>query len=143
MYNIAYDVDDFLRESILKQRQRMLSLVCNLLTEVFQKLGLDHGKFLQLQEYVTKREFRNDFSGPKSNHNGLTAQIVCEQYFDRATLSFSISKGRVEIEKYCFDTTSPDEFEFGIYLKAPEWLSDTELKLVVANEKTYSIIRTS
>ncbi len=140
-YNIEFDVDSFLELGVEVQKTRMLTLVTETLVDVFTDAGLDADRLNGLRDFIEEREFKTTFTGPSRARNGIGAYVVCEQEFERTNVFIALKKGSHEIERMFVLETSSEEFIFNVYLNAPEWISDIELRLEASNGETYTVRR--
>ncbi len=140
-YNIEFDVDSFLELGVVEQKNRMLTLVTETLLHVFTEAGLDANRLHGLRNFIVQREFKNTFTGPSNTRNGIDAYVVCEQEFERTNVFVVLRNSSHEIERIFVLETSPEEFIFNVYLKAPQWVSDVELSLEASNGETYTVRR--
>ena len=140
-FNIEFDVDSFLELGVEEQKNRMLTLVTETLSDAFTKANLEADRLNGLRDFIEQREFKTTFTGPSNARNGIDACVVCVQEFERTNVFIALKKGSHEIERIFVLETSSEEFIFNVYLKAPEWVSDVELRLEASNGETYTVRR--
>ncbi|MCP4406419.1 MAG: hypothetical protein GY807_01375 [Gammaproteobacteria bacterium] len=138
-YNIRVDIDSFFELGIEDQKNWMLTLIEKTLLVVFNDAGFDVERLNGLRDFIIKRGYKSTFTGPTCSRNGVAACVVCEQGFERTVVFIVFKKADQEFERAFVLETSPEEFIFNVYLKAPEWISDTDLKLDASNGETYIV----
>ncbi|MEO1323888.1 MAG: hypothetical protein AAFV59_12875 [Pseudomonadota bacterium] len=139
-YNTEVDIGEFLSLPISEQRIEMLGIVDRNLREVFEALHLDSSRLDGLSQFVADRDFTSTFSGPVSKKFGMSAKVLSEQRFEQANIYVSIVKNGAEVKRVFVMETSPEEFQFNMYLKAPKWVSENEILLTASNGETHSVL---
>lgn len=135
-----FDIASFGNQSISQQKDLLLSLGIEVLSDVFREFDLKGPSLTAIKREIEDNGFSNSYSGPVSEGYGCRAKIKVIQDFDHSEIFLEIKRKRTLLtEKKLWEIDSTNPYIFQAYLGKLEWISPNSLNLNVINKGDHLI----
>ena len=135
-----FDIASFLNKSVSQQKDMLLTLGIEVLSDVFSEFDLKGPSLTAIKRGIVHNGFRNTYFGPVSEGFACRARIKIVQGFDCSEIFLEVKKKRtLQVERKLWEIESTSPFIFQAYLKKLDWISSKKLNLNIMNKGDHLI----